>query len=93
MRSALFLVILFPLSFYSSGTVTFRESNPQQSGVTWVHDNAMSESRYLPETEPPGVGIFDYDNDGWMDLFLVNTGESVFFRLPKPLHYALLSSQ
>lgn len=73
----------------TSGTVTFREADPAQSGVTWVHDNAMSDHRYLPETEPPGVAIFDYDNDGWMDLFMVNSGTAVFFRPRTPLRHAL----
>ena len=22
----------------------------------------------------PGVAFFDFDNDGWMDIFLVNSG-------------------
>ncbi len=88
-RIALFLIVLVPPAVYSSDRVTFRELGPRETGVTWVHDNAISERRYLPETEPPGVGIFDFDNDGWMDLFLVNTGESVFFKPPKPLHHAL----
>lgn len=92
LRTALFLIVLFPPATYSSDRVTFRESAPRETGVSWVHDNAMSERRYLPETEPPGVGIFDYNNDGWMDLFLVNTGESVFFKPPKPLHHALYSN-
>ena len=34
----------------------------------------MSPERYLPETIGPGVAFFDYDNDGWMDIFLVNSG-------------------
>jgi len=72
-----------------NGTVTFREADPKQSGVTWVHDNAMSPQRYLPETEPPGVAIFDCNNDGCMDLLLVNTGESVFFHPKTPPHHAL----
>jgi hypothetical protein len=89
MRVALLAVVLLPHTIYPSEGETFRESDPRESGVTWVHANAMSEKRYLPEAEPPGVGIFDYNNDGWMDLFLVNTGESVFFKPPKPLHHAL----
>jgi hypothetical protein len=28
--------------------------------------------KYIIETTGTGVAIFDYDNDGWMDIFLVN---------------------
>jgi hypothetical protein len=31
----------------------------------------------------------DYDNDGWMDIFLVNSGPSDFFKPSKPLRNAL----
>ena len=57
----------------------FEEIPPSVSGISWVHDNAMSASRYLPETMGPGVAFFDYDNDGWMDIFLVNSGASDFY--------------
>ena len=36
--------------------------------------------RYLPETLGPGVAFVDYDNDGWMDIFLVNSGVCDFYR-------------
>src|SRR4051794_35755787 len=29
-------------------------------------------NRYLLETTGCGVAFFDYDNDGWLDIFLVN---------------------
>jgi enediyne biosynthesis protein E4 len=73
----------------SGSTVTFREADPKQTGVTWVHDNAKSDQHYLPETDPPGVAIFDYNNDGNMDLLLVNTGESPFYHPTTPHHHAL----
>ncbi len=69
--------------------VTFRKVSPKESGVTWVHDNAHSDRRYLPETIPPGVAIFDYNNDGLMDLFFVNSGETPFYHPTKPRPYAL----
>ncbi len=69
--------------------VTFREIPPAESKINWVHDNARSKQRYLPETEPPGVAIFDYDNDGWMDILFVNSGDSNFFHPASPLHHGL----
>jgi hypothetical protein len=62
---------------------------PQRTGITWKHDNAMSTRRYLPESMGPGVAIFDYDHDGWMDLYFVNSGPADFFAPTTPLHNAL----
>jgi hypothetical protein len=62
---------------------------PEKTGITWKHDNALSERRYLPESMGPGVAIFDYDNDGWMDLYFVNSGSADFFQPTHPLHNAL----
>ncbi len=49
----------------------------------------MSPERFLPETLPPGCAFLDFDNDGWMDLFLVNSGPSDFFTPKTPLRHAL----
>src|SRR5450432_2056075 len=67
----------------------FEEVPASQSGITWVHDNAMSPQRYLPETLGPGCAFLDFDNDGWMDIYLVNSGPSDFFKPKKPLRHAL----
>jgi enediyne biosynthesis protein E4 len=69
--------------------VLFEEVPPAQSGITWVHENAMSPERHLPETMGPGVAFFDYDNDGWMDVFLVNSGRADFYQPKTPLRHAL----
>jgi hypothetical protein len=70
-------------------TPLFEEVLPSVSGITWVHNNAMSPDRFLPETLGPGCAFLDYDNDGWMDIYLVNSGPSDFFKPDKPLRNAL----
>src|SRR5947209_7845114 len=67
----------------------FEAVPPSASGITWVHDNAMSPERYLPETMGPGVAFFDYDNDGWLDVFMVNSGAADFYTPGTPLKNAL----
>src|ERR1043166_4396455 len=69
--------------------VTFVEVPPSQSKITWVHDNGRSELRHLPETCGGGGLFFDYDNDGWMDIYLVNSGPSDFYSPPTRLKNAL----
>ncbi len=67
----------------------FVEIPPSASGISWVHENAMSPSRYLPEALGPGCAFLDFDNDGWMDIFLVNSGPSDFWKPTKPVRNAL----
>ena len=37
-------------------------------GLDFIHFNGMSGKFYQPEIAAPGVGMFDYDNDGDLDL-------------------------
>jgi hypothetical protein len=62
---------------------------PSVSGITWTHSSGKSPERYLPETDGAGCAFFDYDNDGWMDIYLVNSGRCDFFTPPHPLRNAL----
>ena len=43
----------------------------------------------MPETAGPGCAFLDYDNDGWLDIYLVNSGPCDFFQPSKPLRNAL----
>src|SRR5580704_4409211 len=43
-----------------------------QSGVRFQHVASHTSKKYLPETMGSGVALFDYDNDGRLDIFLVN---------------------
>src|SRR6516165_5905088 len=67
----------------------FAEIPPEKSGIHWVHSNGKSPEKYLPETTGAGCAFFDYDNDGWMDIYLVNSGKCDFLTPDPPLRNAL----
>src|SRR5439155_2996168 len=41
-----------------------------ETGLDFVHFNGMSGERYYAENLGPGVALFDYDNDGDLDVFI-----------------------
>ncbi|HEX3354044.1 MAG TPA: CRTAC1 family protein [Terriglobales bacterium] len=67
----------------------FVEIPPAASGISWVHTAGKSPEHYLPETTGAGCAFLDYDNDGWMDIYLVNSGKCDFYDPNPPLRNAL----
>lgn len=67
----------------------FSEIPPSSSGINFVHSSGHSAQKYLPESTGAGCAFLDYDNDGWMDIYLVNSGPCDFWTPPAPLRNAL----
>jgi enediyne biosynthesis protein E4 len=59
------------------------------SGISFQHDNAASPEKYLIETMGSGCGWIDYDQDGLLDLYLVNGASTRQYTPPHPLRSAL----
>ena len=57
--------------------------------ITWTHDNLATPDKYLIETMGGGGAFLDYNQDGLMDIFLVNSGPTPYHKPKSPIRNAL----
>ena len=61
--------LLLPAS--TEGPIVFEEI-AGRSGLSFVSDSSPTPNKNQPETMVAGVGLLDYDSDGYLDVLLVN---------------------
>jgi hypothetical protein len=54
------------------GTVVFEDATKASGLSKWLHVMGTPDKKYILETDGSGVGLIDYDNDGWLDIYFVN---------------------
>src|SRR6516225_2820794 len=81
-----FAFALAPSSVFAQqkSSVTFLDV-ARASGIWFRHDNAASAEKYLIETMGAGCGWIDYDQDGLLDLYLVNGAATRAYTPRQPL--------
>jgi hypothetical protein len=64
--------------FVKSGPVVFEDVAAKAGLTAWRHTMGTPAKATILETVGSGVALLDYDNDGWLDIYLVNgsTGEA-----------------
>ncbi|MDE3200295.1 MAG: CRTAC1 family protein [Acidobacteriota bacterium] len=58
--------------FVDSGPVIFKDVTRQAGLSSWKHVMGNMDRKLIIDTNGSGVGLIDYDNDGWLDIYLVN---------------------
>jgi enediyne biosynthesis protein E4 len=58
--------------FVSNGPVIFEDISEKAGLTHWTHRMGTREKKYIIETNGSGVCLIDYDNDGWLDIYVVN---------------------
>ncbi len=63
-----------PPEHAAAAAVPWFEEVARQSGIDFRHSSGHVKRFYMPEIETGGVGLLDFDGDGWFDVFCVNGG-------------------
>jgi enediyne biosynthesis protein E4 len=58
--------------FVDKGVVVFEDATKAAGLSSWQHEMGTLQKKYILETDGSGVGLIDFDNDGWLDIYLVN---------------------
>lgn len=71
-RILLTLIIITAVGVLLNATPTFMDVTAA-AGIRFTHNSGAAGKKFLPETMGSGVAFLDADNDGWQDLFFVQS--------------------
>ena len=55
-----------------TGPIVFQDVTKASGLDGWRHTMGNADKRLICDVNGSGVGLIDYDNDGWLDIYLVN---------------------
>jgi hypothetical protein len=58
--------------FVKTGPVVFSDIAAKAGLTTWRHTMGSPNKRVIVEATGSGVALLDYDQDGWLDIYMVN---------------------
>jgi hypothetical protein len=72
--------------FVDSGPIVFQDVAEKAGLAGWHHVMGTPAKKFILETVGSGVALLDYDNDGWLDIYLVNgsTYDAIAGKQPLP---------
>jgi enediyne biosynthesis protein E4 len=76
--------------FVKTGPVVFQDIAAKAGLTTWRHTMGSPNKQFIVEATGSGVALLDYDQDGWLDIYMVNgsTFDALSGKTPAP-HAAL----
>ena len=83
-----FLAEQLPSSQVLGASVRFKDIR-MSAGISFLQDATQTEEKYYLETMGTGVGWIDYDQDGLMDLYFVQSAATDIYKPARPLRSAL----
>jgi hypothetical protein len=82
---------LWPLNAQSTTAPSFSgirfEEIAQQAGLHFITHNCPTPNKNQPETMVAGIALFDYDNDGFLDIYCVNGAEIPSLEKSSPAYW------
>jgi hypothetical protein len=58
--------------FVATGPVIFADISKASGVAAWSHVMGTPDKQFILDADGSGVALIDYDNDGWLDIYLVN---------------------
>ena len=58
--------------FVKTCPIIFQDISKESDLTTWHHTMGTPKKNYILESNGSSVALLDYDNDGWLDIYLVN---------------------
>ncbi len=84
-------VVALALTFYShvnaAKTPIRFEDVTRRSGLDFTTNSSPTPNKNQPETMVSGIGLIDYDNDGWLDIFIINGAAIPSLKKESPKYY------